>query len=332
MSNDENKFLSGHPVEFLTDSAPVTSNDFNNSEEQLLFSNENKSLSNLSTNKSHSKSALAAMVQGVANLATATTIGTGKVNDNITTHSNDGMEPFTPLSSEEKELLSYIEAYTAKLIRIEPFLKPFLPDYIPAVGDVDAFIKIPRPDEADDDLGLAVLDEPAMEQSDPIILNIKMRNELKDKTDKIQIDVPVKKLERADENIEEIERWISSIKEIHRTKPSDTVVYLKPMPNIEHLMQEWPTEMENLLKLEQLPTASLDVSLEEYVDICLALLDIPVQKSRIQSLHVLFTLFAEFRNSQHFRNLAKNNLVSSSSNNNVFNGRTNVNEPERLEL
>ncbi|VDO45330.1 unnamed protein product [Brugia timori] len=183
----------------------------------------------------------------------------------------------------------------------------------------------------EDDLGLVVLDEPALEQSDPIILNLKIRNELKHCTNTLAKDIPVKKLERADENIEEIEHWISSIKEIHRTKPADIVIYTKPMPNVEHLMQEWPTEVENLLKNEQvLPSAALDVSLEDYVDICLALLDIPVQKSRIQSLHVLFTLFAEFRNSQHFRKLTKNNFMNNS--NDVFNGRNNHNEPERLEL
>lgn len=53
----------------------------------------------------------------------------------------------TLLGSDEKDLLSYIESYTAKTIHIETMLKPFLMDYIPAVGDVDAFIKIPRPDE-----------------------------------------------------------------------------------------------------------------------------------------------------------------------------------------
>lgn len=60
----------------------------------------------------------------------------------------------------------------------------------------------------------------------------------------------------------------------------------------------------------QLPSGSLDVSLEQYVDICLSILDIPVHKSRVQSLHVLFTLFNEFRNSQHFRNLAENNIMN----------------------
>ena len=32
-----------------------------------------------------------------------------------------------------------------------------------------------------------------------------------------------------------------------------------------------------------------------------ALLDIPIHKSKIESLHVLFSLFVEFKNSQHFR-------------------------------
>ncbi|VDM13139.1 unnamed protein product [Wuchereria bancrofti] len=277
------------------------------------------------------------MIQGVNDLAIMTIGATANATNDITTPENDvkKIQSFcanllTHFGTDEKELLSYIDSYKAKMIHIEPILIPFLVDFIPAVGDVDAFIKIPRPDEVEDDLGLVVLDEPALEQSDPIILNLKIRNELKDCTNTSAKDIPVKKLERADENIEEIGHWISSIKEIHRTKPADIVIYTKPMPNVEHLMQEWPSEVENLLKNEQLPSAALDVSLEDYVDICLALLDIPVQKSRIQSLHVLFTLFAEFRNSQHFRKLTRNNFMNNS--NDAFNGCNNYNEPERLEL
>lgn len=54
----------------------------------------------------------------------------------------------------------------------------------------------------------------------------------------------------------------------------------------------------------QLPTAELDVDLEEFADICLGLLDIPISKSRIQSLHCFFSLYREFKSSQHFKNLA----------------------------
>lgn len=41
-------------------------------------------------------------------------------------------------------------------------LKPFIPDYIPAVGEVDAFLKMSRGDNNKEILGLAVLDEPAL--------------------------------------------------------------------------------------------------------------------------------------------------------------------------
>ena len=87
------------------------------------------------------------------------------------------------------------------------------------------------------------------------------------------------------------------------------------MPDIEALMQQWPPEYEDLLKevktknnLEikqfylfnlkvNLPSADLNVELPVYVNILCGLLDIPVYKSKIQSLHVLFSLYSEFKNS-----------------------------------
>eukprot|EP00111_Clytia_hemisphaerica_P014999 TCONS_00044144-protein len=70
------------------------------------------------------------------------------------------------------------------------------------------------------------------------------------------------------------------------------------MPDIESLMQEWPPEFEEILKRTNLPSAELDCDLSEYVDVICSILDIPVYKDRIQSLHVLFTLYSEFKNSQ----------------------------------
>jgi intraflagellar transport protein 46 len=40
---------------------------------------------------------------------------------------------------------------------LETKLKPFIPDYIPAVGEVDAFLKMPRVDGQPETLGLDVL-------------------------------------------------------------------------------------------------------------------------------------------------------------------------------
>ena len=39
------------------------------------------------------------------------------------------------------------------------------------------------------------------------------------------------------------------------------------MPDIDNLMQEWPGEVEELLKEVSLPTAALDLELPAYVDI-----------------------------------------------------------------
>jgi intraflagellar transport protein 46 len=43
------------------------------------------------------------------------------------------------------------------LAELETKLKAFIPDYIPAIGEVDAFIKMPRPDGQPETLGLFVL-------------------------------------------------------------------------------------------------------------------------------------------------------------------------------
>lgn len=40
---------------------------------------------------------------------------------------------------------------------IDTKLRAFVPDYIPAIGEVDAFLKMPRPDEKPETLGLHVL-------------------------------------------------------------------------------------------------------------------------------------------------------------------------------
>lgn len=50
------------------------------------------------------------------------------------------------VSSEVKDLFEYIIRYKPQKIDLETKLKPFVPDYIPAVGEVDACLKMPKPD------------------------------------------------------------------------------------------------------------------------------------------------------------------------------------------
>ena len=78
----------------------------------------------------------------------------------------------------------------------------------------------------------------------------------------------------------------------------------KPMPDIDSLMQEWPPQIEDILRETGIPTADFDCDVATYVDVICALLDIPVYKSRIQSLHVFFSLYSAFKHSQHFNMMA----------------------------
>lgn len=72
------------------------------------------------------------------------------------------------VSREIKDLFTFISGYKPQDIEIETKLKPFIPEYIPAVGDIDPFLKVPPPDSKPDYLGLKTLDEPGPKQSDPL--------------------------------------------------------------------------------------------------------------------------------------------------------------------
>ncbi|KAL7847171.1 hypothetical protein SRHO_G00221510 [Serrasalmus rhombeus] len=214
------------------------------------------------------------------------------------------------VTAEIKELFQYITRYTPQTVELDHKLKPFIPDFIPAVGDIDAFLKVPRPDGKADGLGLLVLDEPCAKQSDPTVLSLWLSENSKQHN---VAEVKVKSIENPQKNPKAIDNWIESISELHRSKPPATVHYNRPMPDIDTLMQEWPPEFEELLGKVNLPTADINCGLAEYIDIICGILDIPVYKNRIQSLHVLFTLYSEFKNSQHFKALAEGHKSNTSS-------------------
>ncbi|KAG8522212.1 Intraflagellar transport protein 46 [Galemys pyrenaicus] len=216
---------------------------------------------------------------------------------------DDSSETDSDDDDDDEEHGAPMEGYTPQLIDLDHKLKPFIPDFIPAVGDIDAFLKVPRPDGKPDNLGLLVLDEPSTKQSDPTVLSLWLTENSKQHN--ITQHMKVKSLEDAEKNPKAIDTWIESISELHRSKPPATVHYTRPMPDIDTLMQEWSPEFEELLGKVSLPTAEIDCSLAEYIDMICAILDIPIYKSRIQSLHLLFSLYSEFKNSQHFKALAE---------------------------
>ncbi|KAL0819418.1 hypothetical protein ABMA28_007526 [Loxostege sticticalis] len=212
-----------------------------------------------------------------------------------------------------ENIFQYIMKYTPQKIDIEFKLQPFVPEYVPAVGDIDAFIKVstpacnvrgqPLPEhvlEHIDNLGLTVLDEPAAEQSDSALLHLQLR--AISKTNSAKSTVLTKKIENAEKNSKAIERWIKDVSELHLSKPAPTVTYTSKMPDIDSLMEEWPESMEETLNEVGFPPATLDCSLSQYADLVCGLFDIPVAgdtlDDRIRALHVLFSLYAAVSHSQ----------------------------------
>jgi len=74
------------------------------------------------------------------------------------------------------------------------------------------------------------------------------------------------------------------------------------MPDIDTLMEEWPPQVEEALKENEIPGAELEATLAEYAKIACALLDIPFYDNLVEPLHVLFSLYLEFSDNVHFKN------------------------------
>lgn len=193
-------------------------------------------------------------------------------------------------------------------------MKPFIPNYIPSIGDVDAFLKVDRPDKLPEELGLSIIDEPTINGVDPAIFSLELSHILKSKA---TANPKIKSLEEADKNPEQIQNWVDQIRNLHREKMSSSVAYSKNMPDIEGLMQEWPEKMESTLKDINFPDERINMSLEDYAKLTCNMFDIPIHKvnsdkGTIEAVHVLFTLYSAFKDHQGFNmNNEQNNKVQS---------------------
>lgn len=69
------------------------------------------------------------------------------------------------------------------------------------------------------------------------------------------------------------------------------------MPDIDQLMQEWSSDVEQAIAEVGIPPEDLDCDLTSYIDIMAAILDIPRFESRVETLHVIFSLYAAIEQS-----------------------------------
>lgn len=212
--------------------------------------------------------------------------------------------------------------YSPQKVDIDYVLQPFIPEFIPAVGDIDAFLKVVPPKLTNEKrnvtehiakLGLDVLDEPSGQQSEPALLHMKLRSiSTQPRTPGgaangsgtlgtgTQSAPPPPSVSKSSKDIE---KWINEIQNLHVQQPFPLITQkLKPVQDIDALMNEWPPDMERTLNNLGFPNAFLNCTLPFYVELICSLLDIGMpsvkgQSDYILALATLFNLYMAVKNS-----------------------------------
>lgn len=215
------------------------------------------------------------------------------------------------------------------------FLKPFVQDYVPAVGEVDAFLKVPRPDGKRESLGLDRLDEPCLNQSKRSYLDLLIKQFYKGKRKKHS--TRIHKIENAHKKSKEVLGWINNVEDLQKKKQAPSVFYSRKMPEIDTLMQPFSPQIREALESHvgagksgsTLEFADSDVPLPVLTKSLCSLVGIPVygqepkakkplnevkdfanrdqpgfdkRKDLIESLHVMFTLYNVFDTNKQLDN------------------------------
>lgn len=198
------------------------------------------------------------------------------------------------ISSKISNLFRYVDHMQPKEISLETELKCFIPPYVPTIGEVDPFIKVPRPDGKTDGLGLYVVDEPAKEQSDAAVLELQLRSQTKKRQTGNAL---VRSIENAERDPHEVDRWIQNIDDLRKSKPAPEVVFKHPMPSFDTIiMSDFRRELRENVRSGSisLPNPNMDLSLHDYSRLLCCLLDIPVHEKNVTlSLYFMFSLCLE---------------------------------------
>ncbi|OQS05771.1 hypothetical protein THRCLA_02142 [Thraustotheca clavata] len=206
------------------------------------------------------------------------------------------------LPMEIQKMLEYVDLFKPEVLDIATFIEPFIPEYLPSIGfpydattplRPDAFAK--ECDEDEQNLGISILAEPGATQSNPAELQLLLLSESKvaSAQSRQALELPVHSIIDAHLCPQRIDAWIKSVGNIQQSQPLPHVMYTKPMPTLDQLLELWPVDLEPLIaNLSQ--SSELKLSLSEYAMMVCVLLDIPVYAGHLkQSLHLLFTLYQE---------------------------------------
>ncbi|KAK9827496.1 hypothetical protein WJX74_005719 [Apatococcus lobatus] len=191
------------------------------------------------------------------------------------------------VSERLRKLLPLITEFEPEEIELAAPLKPFIPDFVPARGGIDDFIKVPRPDGVDDELGISLLDEPSAQQSNPSIMHLKLQSS--EPQGGGHVHEP-ESLPASSTTGRKLENWIIGMRQVQQGKRSAHVHYTKPMPAVDSLLEAWPAASQ-----PQLPPGHEELNLRSLVTLVCNLLDIPVYDNPVESLHLLFSAMLEAR-------------------------------------
>ena len=119
------------------------------------------------------------------------------------------------------QLFAYADTYAPPEYQLPALrLQPFIPDYAPAIGAPNSFTAPPRPDGAPDFLGLTVLDEPALQQSDPAILELRLRQQHTQQGGSggsgSDAQPPLGWVAAPARQPQQLEAWIEQVEELHQ--------------------------------------------------------------------------------------------------------------------
>jgi len=81
-------------------------------------------------------------------------------------------------------------------------------------------LKPDRPDGQKETLGLVVIDEPIIDQTDPYILDMQIRQLSKKKPTK---SINIRSIEDPHKNGKQIQKYVSQINELHKNSQAQTV-------------------------------------------------------------------------------------------------------------
>lgn len=259
--------------------------------------------------------------------------------------SGQNIDHLDGITGELKSIFAFIDAYKPDTVPLDYRLQPFIPDFIPSIGDIDPIMQvysilsqIPPPDKIADGLtqdilpeqiylGLKFLDEPHIEQSDPagnsslnLVVDFALRsffvgqrlNGGKPQTAKVRA-INLHGSE-GDSGAKAIQSWLNHVKENYSTR-STHFDGKGSESEIECLMAQWPTEIDQAISNDEvgsflmqimLPGPDMDLTLNEYMQLCCNILDIPInhgpkkKNARIQAVGQLILLYSAFKSSSHF--------------------------------